>query len=658
MRLTLLVAGGRERDRADESIAPAKSMHDARSACTVEIDNTDAEGRVVLCDALACAAEDKPALLVDFATLTGAARIALGPDLPALYANDESRRRRLARRLGRATRPGVAHAAVAAVPALPDQQRRGHRQWRAVAHGGQHHRGVVPGALRADDAAVGAPGRVFVERHGSAGEACGRGSAGIACGLGDVEAALRVAPFTPVPGGSIREANRGGQDRRASKQPHPSPPLPSQGRELQPALLPREPVRLDTIPHAELPDRFGQVVAHGPARQIQLRRDLRRRHAIARKPQHLPLAIVERIGIRSTHPSPVADRSRARRDAPCARLRRDLPPARPSAGNPTRRHPARGAGSPRAPNVVTITTFIGSSCRWMRCASSSPDRPGHFDVGDEHVGLQPLHFAPGDFAIGRGADALRCRFPARAAPTTRRAPSPGLRRAGCEITAGNPTRTSDRSSPRPLRRRFDAQRAARVAAHAIAHAAPGRCRRRRTPPRPSSSTHSARCARRCRTRSRAVVALRVARDVGRRFAQHQRQAAFDVRRQRCGRCVVIEVHVRGFQQQARGREFRGEVGRADAGDGAAHFSQRMARDAFGFFEFASRRPADRVRLSLRASSELQRDQRQRVAEQVVQVAADALALGGGGEAAHFVVREFQRDVLVRARAFDVDDQRR
>ncbi|UHQ20227.1 leucyl aminopeptidase family protein [Lysobacter sp. KIS68-7] len=61
-----------------------------RLGVTVEIDNTDAEGRVVLCDALAYASELKPALLVDFATLTGAARIALGPDLPALYANDES----------------------------------------------------------------------------------------------------------------------------------------------------------------------------------------------------------------------------------------------------------------------------------------------------------------------------------------------------------------------------------------------------------------------------------------------------------------------------------------------------------------------------------------------------------------------------------------
>jgi leucyl aminopeptidase len=61
-----------------------------RSGVSVEIDNTDAEGRMVLCDALALACEAKPDLLLDFATLTGAARIALGPDLPALYANDDA----------------------------------------------------------------------------------------------------------------------------------------------------------------------------------------------------------------------------------------------------------------------------------------------------------------------------------------------------------------------------------------------------------------------------------------------------------------------------------------------------------------------------------------------------------------------------------------
>jgi leucyl aminopeptidase len=61
-----------------------------RAGVTVEVDNTDAEGRLILCDALAACVEEKPDLLVDFATLTGAARVALGPDLPALFANDDA----------------------------------------------------------------------------------------------------------------------------------------------------------------------------------------------------------------------------------------------------------------------------------------------------------------------------------------------------------------------------------------------------------------------------------------------------------------------------------------------------------------------------------------------------------------------------------------
>jgi leucyl aminopeptidase len=60
-----------------------------RKGLTVEVGNTDAEGRLVLCDALAYAVEAKPRTIVDFATLTGAARIALGPELPALFVNDE-----------------------------------------------------------------------------------------------------------------------------------------------------------------------------------------------------------------------------------------------------------------------------------------------------------------------------------------------------------------------------------------------------------------------------------------------------------------------------------------------------------------------------------------------------------------------------------------
>jgi leucyl aminopeptidase len=62
----------------------------SRKGLTVEIGNTDAEGRLILADALALADEDEPDLLVDFATLTGAARVALGPDLPPFYTDDDA----------------------------------------------------------------------------------------------------------------------------------------------------------------------------------------------------------------------------------------------------------------------------------------------------------------------------------------------------------------------------------------------------------------------------------------------------------------------------------------------------------------------------------------------------------------------------------------
>lgn len=62
----------------------------SRAGLQLEIGNTDAEGRVILCDALAYAVESKPQLILDFATLTGAARVALGPELPATFANDDS----------------------------------------------------------------------------------------------------------------------------------------------------------------------------------------------------------------------------------------------------------------------------------------------------------------------------------------------------------------------------------------------------------------------------------------------------------------------------------------------------------------------------------------------------------------------------------------
>ncbi len=64
-------------------------IYRSRKGLTVEIGNTDAEGRLILADALAFADDDEPDLMIDFATLTGAARVALGPDLPPFYTDDE-----------------------------------------------------------------------------------------------------------------------------------------------------------------------------------------------------------------------------------------------------------------------------------------------------------------------------------------------------------------------------------------------------------------------------------------------------------------------------------------------------------------------------------------------------------------------------------------
>ena len=88
LRITLLVPAV-ENAVGPNALRPGEIIS-TRKGVSVEIDNTDAEGRLVLADALMRAAELKPSLIVDFATLTGAARIALGPDLPALYSNDEN----------------------------------------------------------------------------------------------------------------------------------------------------------------------------------------------------------------------------------------------------------------------------------------------------------------------------------------------------------------------------------------------------------------------------------------------------------------------------------------------------------------------------------------------------------------------------------------
>jgi leucyl aminopeptidase len=87
LRLRVLIPAV-ENSIAGSSFRP-RDIYTSRKGITVEIGNTDAEGRLILADALALADEDKPELIADFATLTGAARVALGPDLPAFFTDDD-----------------------------------------------------------------------------------------------------------------------------------------------------------------------------------------------------------------------------------------------------------------------------------------------------------------------------------------------------------------------------------------------------------------------------------------------------------------------------------------------------------------------------------------------------------------------------------------
>jgi leucyl aminopeptidase len=88
LRLRLLVPA--VENAIDGSAFRPGDILDSRKGLTVEIGNTDAEGRLILADALALADEEEPDLVIDFATLTGSARVALGPDLPPFMTDDDA----------------------------------------------------------------------------------------------------------------------------------------------------------------------------------------------------------------------------------------------------------------------------------------------------------------------------------------------------------------------------------------------------------------------------------------------------------------------------------------------------------------------------------------------------------------------------------------
>jgi len=88
VRLRVLVAAV-ENAVAGNALRPGDVIR-SRKGLSIEIHNTDAEGRLILCDALAEAAGEKPDVIIDFATLTGSARVALGTDIPALFCNNDA----------------------------------------------------------------------------------------------------------------------------------------------------------------------------------------------------------------------------------------------------------------------------------------------------------------------------------------------------------------------------------------------------------------------------------------------------------------------------------------------------------------------------------------------------------------------------------------
>jgi leucyl aminopeptidase len=93
VRLRVLVAAA-ENAIAGNAFRPGDILH-THKGLTIEIDNTDAEGRLVLCDALSIASEDKPEIIFDFATLTGSARSAVGTEIAAMFSTDDALARNL-----------------------------------------------------------------------------------------------------------------------------------------------------------------------------------------------------------------------------------------------------------------------------------------------------------------------------------------------------------------------------------------------------------------------------------------------------------------------------------------------------------------------------------------------------------------------------------
>ena len=147
----------------------------SRKGLSIEVGNTDAEGRLILADALTRAGELEPALTIDLATLTGAARVALGPQLPPFYTDDEALagRHRGAPPRPRPTRCGACRCGRATPRRWTATWPRS-RTTRRLGPGGLGDRGPVPAAVRADQGPWVAPRHLRLEPAQPAGLPGGR----------------------------------------------------------------------------------------------------------------------------------------------------------------------------------------------------------------------------------------------------------------------------------------------------------------------------------------------------------------------------------------------------------------------------------------------------------------------------------------------------
>ncbi len=131
-------------------------IYKSRKGLTVQIDNTDAEGRLILADALAYADEDAPDLMIDLATLTGAARVALGPDVPAFFTDDRALAHEINESSIETRRSAVAPAPLYGLrPGYSLEVRRSHQRTRRR-HGRLDHGGALSQTFRHQDEELGA----------------------------------------------------------------------------------------------------------------------------------------------------------------------------------------------------------------------------------------------------------------------------------------------------------------------------------------------------------------------------------------------------------------------------------------------------------------------------------------------------------------------